>query len=244
MQTDRWVLYPKPNAGMRLYCFPYAGDGFSAFRVCADDQPDLEELAVVQLPGRGSRVREAPFKYINPLIDALIPRLRLHLYRTFVLFGHSMGALIAFEAARRLSAAHRRSPFRLFALGQPAPQILARRTPLHLLPSAKLLDEISRLNGTPPEVLENQELMQLLLPAIRSELAVVETCVNLRGPPLDCPITAFGGRKDAWTDREDLQAWRHQTSRRFSLHQFPGDHFFLHTAQSVLLTEMSLELRS
>jgi medium-chain acyl-[acyl-carrier-protein] hydrolase len=99
--------------------------------------------------------------------------------------------------------------------------------------------KLRELNGTPEEVLENDELMQLLLPVLRADFALCETYVYRPEPPLDCPITAFGGLRDASVRREHLEAWREQTTSSFLLHMFPGDHFFLNTEMSLFLQTLS-----
>jgi len=103
--------------------------------------------------------------------------------------------------------------------------------------------ELCRLNGTPREVLEDEELRQILLPLLRADFAVYETYRYSTEPPLNCPISAFGGLQDYRVSRGDLEAWRDQTNVSFSLRMFPGDHFFLNTTQPLLLQVLSQELR-
>jgi medium-chain acyl-[acyl-carrier-protein] hydrolase len=123
-----------------------------------------------------------------------------------------------------------------------APQIPAPRPPIHALPEPAFLDELRRLNGTPETVLENAELMQLLLPVLRADFALLETYVYTPKPPLDYPISAFGGLQDREVSCDELEAWREQTSAAFSLQMLPGDHFFLNSARSLLLQSLSQKL--
>jgi medium-chain acyl-[acyl-carrier-protein] hydrolase len=111
------------------------------------------------------------------------------------------------------------------------------------LEEPEFLEELRRLNGTPKDVLDHPELMQLLLPALRADFEMIQTYVYIPGPPLDCSITAFRGLEDKNVTREQIAAWRQQTTARFSLQMFSVDHFFIHEAQTFLLETLSLELQ-
>ncbi|MCA1852371.1 MAG: hypothetical protein LC647_08250 [Beggiatoa sp.] len=153
----------------------------------------------------------------------------------FAFFGHSMGALIGFELARQLRRQHGPSPVHLFVSGRGAPQIPPPEPPIHALPEPQFIAEVQHFNGTPTEVLQHPELMQLLIPTLRADFAVCETYTYTTDAPIDCSISAFGGLQDRKVSRERLEAWRDQSRASFSLCMFPGDHFFLHTAEPLLL---------
>jgi medium-chain acyl-[acyl-carrier-protein] hydrolase len=153
-----------------------------------------------------------------------------------------MGGLVSFELARLLRKNYGKSPVHLFVSGNGAPQVPDPDPPIYALPEPEFLEELRRLNGTPEAVLENAELMQLLLPAIRADFAVIETYAYTPESPLDCPITAFGGLQDREVSYDDLKAWQEQTNAAFSLHMLPGDHFFLQSAQPLLLQLLSKKL--
>lgn len=187
-------------------------------------------------------MREPPFNNLEAVVQAAAPMMRPYLDRPFAFFGHSMGAVLSFEIARYLRKEQLRGPFHLFVSGRRAPQRPASRPPTYDLPEPEFLEHLHRLNGTPKEVLEHPQLMQLMLPLLRADFAVSQTYVCREEPPLDCPITALGGTQDEEVGREDLEAWREQTTARFSLRLFPGDHFFLHTSQTELLDLISREL--
>ncbi len=239
--TDGWIVRPRPNPGaaLRLFCFPYAGAGAPIFRDWPAGLPETVEVCAVQLPGRGSRVRETPFTEVAPLLSALSDSLERDLEGPFALFGHSLGALLAFELARELRREFLPQPVRLFVSGCGAPQEPYLYPPIHTLPEAKFLAELQRWGGTPLEVLAHQELMQLLLPALRADFALRETYAYADEPPLDCPISAFGGLDDRWVSRESLDAWRAQTYAAFSLQLLPGDHFFLASSRPRLLAAIA-----
>jgi len=242
---DSWIARrkPSPQARLRLFCFPYAGGGASLFRTWSDGLPADVEVCPVQLPGRGTRLLEPPFTRLSPLIQALTEAIFPLLDKPFVFFGHSLGALISFELARHLRKEYAVNPVRLFISADRAPQIPNRDPPTHSLPEGEFLAQLRRLNGTPREVLEDEELRQIMLPLLRADFAVYETYEYSTEPPLNCPISAFGGLQDHRVSRGDLEAWRDQTNVSFSLRMFPGDHFFLNTTQPVLLRALSQELR-
>lgn len=235
---------PNPRAGVRLFCFPYAGGGASVFRTWPADLPSYFEVYAAQLPGRGARMAESPFTHISAMVASIADGLRPHLSKPFAFFGHSMGAIIGFELARLLRREGRPGPFHLFVSGHAAPQLpdTSRRT--YDLPEQELIEELRRLNGTPPEVLAQPELMQLMLPILRADFEVCQTYECSTEPPLDCPVTVFGGMDDVETGRERLEPWREQTSAPFSLKMLPGDHFFLNGAQSQILRVIDQQSQS
>ncbi|MBD1902832.1 thioesterase II family protein [Trichocoleus sp. DQ-A3] len=237
---------PKPNplSSLRLFCFPYAGGGALNFRTWSQGLPVGVEVCAVELPGRGKRILEAPFTQALPLVQAIAHALLPYLDKPFAFFGHSMGALVSFEVARLLRREYGMSPVHLFVSGRSAPQLPLQEPPIHSLPQPAFIEELRRLNGTPKAVLENVELMELLLPILRADFAVLETYVYAAEPPLQCPITAFGGLQDVKVSVDRLEAWRQQTSAKFSLQMLPGDHFFVQSAQPLLLQFLSRELNS
>ena len=242
--TDRWLptVRPRPGAKVRLFCFPYAGGGASVFRGWADGLPGSVEVRPVQLPGRETRFGEPAFTRLPPLVEALAEALRPCLDRPFAFFGHSLGALVAFELARRLHRGHDVQPVCLFVSGCGAPPTRTPETSLHTLPAAAFREGLRRLNGTPQEVLDNDDLMDFLFPTLRADFALCETYAYRAGPPLDCPVSALGGLGDDRVSRDDLDAWREQTTGPFRLRMLPGNHFFLQTAQQPLLQAVAQEL--
>lgn len=237
---NQWMTCWKPNpqATLRLFCFHYAGGGAAIFRTWSDSLPQSVEVCAIELPGRGARLRETPFTHIEPLVQNLASALFPNLDKPFVFFGHSMGALISFELTRLLRKDYNLSPVHLFISGHRAPQIPDSDPPIHDLPESAFVEELRHLNGTPPAVLENAELMQLFLPTLRADFSVVETYAYTPEPPLECPITVFGGLQDSEASCDELDAWREQTNHSFVLQMFPGDHFFLQSAQQPLLQSL------
>lgn len=230
-----WVVRPKPNDGAhRLFCFPSAGNGASAYR----DWPALlgegVDVFCVQPPGRENRLAEAPHKHLDDLLDAMVPMLVPMLDTPFSFFGHSLGSLVAYGAARRLSK-FGIAPTTLYVSARRAPHLPLLHPPLHALPDAELVAEIRRYNGTPEAILANRELLELLLPTLRADFQIHETYAHDGGPRLDAPIFAFGGTRDPGVPADSLDAWRDHTSGTFLARAFEGGHFYLNEHKAELV---------
>jgi medium-chain acyl-[acyl-carrier-protein] hydrolase len=241
---DHWIVKPRPNpeATWRLFCFPYAGGSAQIFRRWPQQLPATGEVCALELPGRGTRLQEPLFTHLPLLVEAMAQPLAQHLEKPFAFFGHSMGALLSFEMARYCRRQRLPGPVHLFVSGRRAPHLPPDEPPLYNLPEPALIDELRRLNGTPEEVLEHAELMQLMLPILRADFAVCDTYQYTPEPPLSCPITVFSGLQDTSVRADHLEAWCAQTQAACSVHLFPGDHFFLHTTPSLLLQTLARAL--
>lgn len=233
-----------PGARMRLFCFPYAGGNAASFRPWPRFLPSSVHVSPVQPPGRGERLAEPPFKHLPDIIEALGPALLPFLDKPFAFFGHSMGALIGFELTRWLRRTKNPMPVHLLVSGRQAPQFSEDDLPSYDLPEAEFIQRLRELNGTPHEVLDHPELMQLMLPLLRADFEVCETYRLEVEPPLDCPLTVFGGAGDTEVPPDRLEPWREHTTSSFSLHMFPGDHFFIHSAQNEITRLISRILTS
>jgi medium-chain acyl-[acyl-carrier-protein] hydrolase len=242
--TSSWLSSskPKPEAALRLFCFPYAGGGASIFRRWPDALPSTVEVRPVQLPGRDSRWREAPFTNLRLLVEVMASELSACWKEPFAFFGHSMGAVISFALARHLRAVVGVEPVHLFMSGRRAPQVRRDVRVTYNLPHDEFIEELRKLNGTPDEVLEQTDLMELMLPVLRSDFELVQTYIYTDEPPFECPITAFGGLQDVEASREDLDAWRAHTRGEFTLRLLPGDHFFLNKTPELLHGMLSQQL--
>lgn len=235
MPADPWLPYRKPRstpARVRLFCFPYAGGGASIYRPWQDALPQTIEVCAVQLPGREGRLREAPIAAIETLVpmmaDGLAPSLGAG---TFAFFGHSMGAILAFELARELRGRGKPLPIHLFPSACPAPHI-PDDDASHSLPDDELVEKLRELGGMSEEVLAHRELMEMILPVFRADAAITETYQHRDEPPLDVPITAFGGLADAKATPADMEAWRRHTQSAFARAMVPGGHFYVREAAS------------
>ncbi len=239
-----WIdaIKPNPAAIIRLFCFPHAGGSSMTYRGWGKVLSSKIEICPVNLPGRYKRIHEAPYDRISPLIDALAKEFQLFQELPFAFFGHSMGALIAFELARRLRREKQPGPTWFFASGRPAPQIIRNKPLIHNLPEDEFIKEVMILGGTPKELLQDQDLLKLFLPILRADFAINETYQYYQEEPLDCPITAYGGLKDKSIKKEETELWKKQTNNDFLCRMFPGDHFFINSNQDAVLNALNQDL--
>ncbi|MBL6279727.1 thioesterase [Micromonospora fiedleri] len=240
---DKWVSIatPNPAAPTRLFCFPYAGGGASAYREWHRWLPQVE-VAAVQLPGRENRLGERPVAAMDRLLDLLVEALDpLLRQRPFAFFGHSMGARIAYALTRRLEQDGAPLPSWLFASGSPAPWLRIPEA-AWAEPDDRLLAWLADLGGTPPEVLDSPDLMQLALPVIRADLTLGATWQYPYTTPSSVPVHAFAATDDDYATPERARAWDRETTGPCRVSVFPGGHFFLHehTAQILRLIDEDL----
>jgi surfactin synthase thioesterase subunit len=229
----RWQ--PRPAARLRLFCVPHAGGGAAAYRTWARALPPWIELVAIRLPGRETRFREPPFTRMDDLVAALAPALAPWLDRPYAWFGHSMGALIAYETARATRRLGLPEPLRLLVSGRAAPHLPPRDPPVHAASTADLVARLRFLGGTPVEVLDDAHMLKHVVPTLRADFAVVETYHWRPEPPLDCPLSVFGGTSDRHCMPGDLDGWSSHTSRDCAVRLFGGDHFFLHRPDRPLI---------
>jgi pyochelin biosynthetic protein PchC len=224
---------PVPHPRVRLVCFPHAGGTAGFFRTWTPGlAPDVEVLGV-QYPGREDRIRETMPDTMECLADLVAEALGPVLDRPVALFGHSMGAAAACLVAHRLEAGAQASVTQLFVSGRPAP-LLDRGGSAHLLGDDELWEELRRLGGTSEEVLDYPELRRLVLPAVRADYRLSETCRPAPGT-LGCPVTAFLGDRDPEVTLDEAMGWAETTRAGFALQVFPGDHFYLVDQQAEVL---------
>lgn len=241
---DQWVERRLGAAApsLRLFCFPYAGGGASIYRTWPDDLPRDVEVCAIQLPGRERRLSEPPLRSLQKAVEILIGVLQPYLDLPFALFGHSMGALLAYEVARLTQTTSGLEPRGLFVSGHRAPHMPSRKRNLHDLPHEEVIAEVKALNGTPAEVFEHQDLVDLIMPMLRGDLELVETYSHPEGQLLSCPVIAMGGTRDPDVLPEELAGWRSVTNGPFKTMLFDGDHFYLNSARSSLLQAVQREL--
>lgn len=242
--TNPWLPWPStnPQAPLRLFCFPYAGGGASLFRSWSRDLPPEIDVRPVQLPGRERRLMEEPHSRLSPLVADVAHALLPYLQEPFALFGHCLGALVAFELSRRVHETHGLQPVALFVSAHRAPHLPDRFPPSYQLPDPEFAAELQRRNGTREEVLQNPGVMQLVLPLLRADFTICETYRYEPGEKLGCPITVFGGTEDTAAQPGELEGWAEQTSGPCAVQILPGDHFFIQTARSRLLQRISQDL--
>jgi surfactin synthase thioesterase subunit len=237
----------------RLVCFPHAGGSASFyFPMSRALAPDFEVLAV-QYPGRQDRRAEPLIDNIPETADHVFAELR-HLAGTgagapLTLFGHSMGATVAFEVARRMTGAGLPAPARLFASARRAPSRTRQHDQVHTRDDKGIIDRLRDLSGTDSQLLGDEAIMRMALPAIRNDYKAVETYRADPGTRVDCPVTVLVGDADPSTTLEEAEAWHDHTTRDVEIRVFPGGgHFYLadrdHLAEVVdVISTCSADLR-
>ncbi|AXB43266.1 thioesterase II family protein [Amycolatopsis albispora] len=221
-----------------LYCLPHAGGGISAYAGWREEAPDGLDVQPVRLPGRDGDPGEH-CQRMDDLVTTLVGDLTA---LPCALFGHSVGAVVAFELARAATAAGR-APRALFVSGSVAPPRAAGHDqPRRDLPDDEFAAEVERLGGVPPELLADPESRSVLLPRLRADYTIAETYEYRPGPPLDCPISAFAGRADPAVGAADLDDWAEHTTATCRGRRLPGDHFYLTTARPLLLRAIGRDL--
>ena len=242
LPTSPWLSCstPNPQARLRLFCFPYAGGAARIYQHWSAALPPAVEVCAIELPGHGRRLIEPPITRLDQLVDhlgaALLPRLN----QPFMFFGHSLGGLIAFELTQWLRSRQWPLPELLVVSAARAPHLPLTEPLLHHLPKAAFLAELDRYGGTPQAIIQNDELMELLLPTLRADFALLETYRYQAQAPLSCAIAAIGGNQDAIVSLDDVRPWQIHTAAQFSLDAITGDHFFVHQPQIVPLIASKL----
>ena len=218
----------RPIAALRVICFPYAGGRVTSFRPWAVALPGWIDVWGVQLPGHDGRLLEPPISSVRAIVDAVVPALLAELDRPYALFGHSMGALVAFEVARALQARGAPPAAHLLVSGRRAPHLPAHEADIHDLDNEAFVAEMGhRYGGIPAELLRHPDVMDLLLPVLRADMTAIETHVHTPGEPLICPISVFGGDTDPYASPAEL-------SRVARAHP-PADHDAVVRGRALLL---------
>ena len=240
--TDLWVrrFHPAPSTPTQLVCFPHAGGSASFYFPLSRALATTTDVLTVQYPGRQDRRAEPCFDSVTELADAVTEVLLPTLDRPVALFGHSMGASLAFEVAMRME---RRSvePVALFVSGRRAPSRF-REENFHLRDDDTLLREVARLSGTDSQVLQDEEVLRMVLPAIRGDYRAAETYRFVGGDPLHTPIHAHTGESDPKAELDDVRAWSTHTTGRFTMTTYPGGHFYLSEQTGKLTDAIAHEL--
>ncbi len=245
MTLDRWVPFRNEGAVVRcrLSSFPHAAGNAAFYRPLRRLPPEVV-LCPVELPGRAARLEEPPLTSMSAFMERLYHALQPLMVVPFGFFGHRVGACIAYEAARQLRSADGWTAERLFVSGRGNPNCAsADPPPARLRSDRDLLAILGPFGGTPPAILKSPELIAVLLPALRADLALVEGYVVDPGDPITCPITAFGGADDV-SHSYSLQSWRDFTRGKFRACILPGGHFYFSPAADALAKEIIQNLHA
>jgi pyochelin biosynthetic protein PchC len=242
LDTDLWVrrFHRGPADVPRLVCFPYAGGAANYFfRLSAALEPDIEVLAV-QYPGRQDRLDEPLVDDIAVLAERIAAALPRWVDRAIAFLGHSMGAIVGYEVARRWEA-QGQTIEHLYASGRRPPSRF-RPSTLHQRDDAGFLAGLAEFGGQAVELLAHPELGPLLMPAVRNDYKAIETYRHVPGAPLSCPVTALVGDADPLVTLDEARAWAEETTGPFALRVFAGGHFYLtdHLRQVTQIVRASL----
>ncbi|MFF0648037.1 thioesterase II family protein [Streptomyces tendae] len=243
VDTGVWIrrYRPAPDAGVRLLCLPHAGGAASYYVPVAAALAPAADVLAVQYPGRQDRRSEEPLGDLRELADRVADAVGDGDERPLAVFGHSMGALLGYEVALRLEEAGR-GPVRLFVSGRRAPSAVRPSEDMHKRTDGALLDGVRRLSGTDAQVFEDEELVRMVLPAIRADYRAVETYEPRPGDRVRCPVTVLTGDDDPMATVEEAHAWSAHTEGPTDLHVFPGGHFYLNDRAADVLTVVRAHL--
>jgi surfactin synthase thioesterase subunit len=241
---DVWIrrFHTGPERPTTLVCFPHAGGSASYFTALSGVLAASHQVLAVQYPGRQDRLHHPLLNTVDRLADESYAALEPLLDRPVAFFGHSMGAVIAFEVATRMKQGPGTAPAALFVSGRRAPSRYREEEGVHLRDDAGLVAELKSLSGTDPRLLD-PDVVGMILPAMRSDYTAIETYRYRPGPKLDCPVVALIGDADPKADLDEVQAWRDHTSGSFQMHTFTGGHFYLAEHRNAVANIIVRQLR-
>ncbi|WP_352509140.1 SDR family NAD(P)-dependent oxidoreductase [Mesorhizobium sp. M0048] len=237
------VVKSSLDPSYRIICFPHGGGSVQSFRTWSDYLPDDVELICLDLPGRGKRSAEVAIRSMDVLASMVSEALRGYSDRPLVFFGHSVGALVAYEIARSLEKAGRPSPFHVVVSAHKAADVPADEPPMYRYVDDKLTDLVRVLGLVPKEALANEELVHnFILPALRADFELAETYDRNLPTPLSAAMTAMGGLQDELLNANDLDEWRRLTTSRFARIMFDSDHFYTHSMTAEVVSTLLREV--
>jgi medium-chain acyl-[acyl-carrier-protein] hydrolase len=246
IETGLWLSNASgvENPRLRVFGLPHAGGGASLFRRWPEDLPAGVEVLGIQLPGRENRWKESAISNMRELIERLVPFMEPLLSSPYVLFGHSMGAIVGFELAREFRRRSLPQPGHIFVSARRAPHLPEFRGRIAHLDEREFVALIhQRYGGIPQPVMHDPDLLRLFVPALRADIQLIETYRCPVEEPFSFPLTAFGGQQDTSVTVRQLNAWRSLSNGPFRLELFPGGHFFPQTAREAMLRSVLEDLR-
>lgn len=245
MSLSGWFHGVRPQAAprVRLFCLPHSGGGASFFRPWqAVIGPDVE-VWPIQPPGRETRFRDAPYDAYGPYVHDLLEAMRPHIAdRPYALFGHSLGAGLAFELCRGGRQQGLRAPLHLFVSAHAAPHLRPKDLALAELGDAEFIAAIKEMGGTPREVFEHPELVAMMLSILRADYRLFSSYLYDESAPLDVPVSVFGGTKDPGVSHQDLDEWERHSRRFMGVTTFDGAHFYLNDHRAEVLAAIAKAL--
>lgn len=242
MMKNKWVVTPGPlaNADIKLLCFPYAGGGVHIYFPWRHSLPPNVELNIIQPPGRGTHLGQAPIDDMNALVGSLLPNVSQLLQGKYVVYGHSLGSRVAFELVRQAMLRGFPPPLHFFASGSASPKRKAIERKLYELPDAEFIAELKNMKGSPPQVLENEQLMAILLPTLRADFKMAENYSCRHNFTIPSPVTVLSGKEDKVAE-EQLQMWG-DFFVESDIVKCDGGHFFIDSHRQQVLDIVNRKL--
>ncbi|HEV7881033.1 thioesterase II family protein [Bradyrhizobium sp.] len=247
--TGNWIRNPPredsdvAEAAFKLICFHHGGGGASSFNGWYRLLPPSIDMFRVQLPGREDRLEEGLIGNIDGVLRGLVPQLAPLLDGPTVFYGHSLGAIVAFEAVRRVRRDGHRLPEALFVSGRRAPHLPLSHAPFGLAIEDDLIGYLASMGGMPDALLKRAHWRNQLFPIVREDLNISDLYVYRQEAPLPCPITFFAGGSDPWVKPAERQDWQVHTASKFRLIELAGGHFFSREEQAIIVAEIIGSLR-
>ncbi|MFJ1748163.1 thioesterase II family protein [Streptomyces sp. NPDC088116] len=243
--TSRWFQSsaPRPDAAIRLFVLPYGGGSAVAYSRWASLFPADVELQAVQLPGRQGRRNEEVFTEVEPLVEALYDAVEGELDgRPFAFFGHSMGAMLSYRLTVAMESEGGPSPALLAVSGWAGAAHRTSPVPIKDLSDDEFISRIQEFGALPPEITENEELRELVLPALRADFSVINDYSD-DAAPVSCPVVAYGGKSDPLLENGSMATWAGLSEKFLGLGEFPGSHFYLFEHALSVATDLGRHLR-
>lgn len=225
-----WIKYgnKNPDAKIRLFCLPYAGASASIYNKWQNEFGKLIEVQPIQLPGRENRYEEKYDTNVKDLVQNISVGIEQFLDKPFAIFGHSMGAILAYELSCEIYKRYAKKLTALFVSACRCPEQMSDYKPIiHNLPDDEFFKAVQGYNGIHPEFLQSKEFIQYFIPILRNDFKTVETYTYEKKSQLECPIIAYCGINDSNILTDQVIKWQDYTSDKFSYKIFEGDHFFI-----------------
>lgn len=232
----------RPHAKVRLFCFSYAGSSAQVFHTWNDHAPEWLEVSGFELPGHGARMGERPLDAYEPATLAIADTLEPVIDRPYALFGHCLGAALAYEATRILSSRGKPQPLQLFTCGARGPHFGIPIADVESMEDDEFIEHMHETYAAPIDFLRHPEMRPLFLPIVRADARMTQNYRYTPGPPVTYPVTATAGETDPYVQQGHLEGWRKHTTASVTTRIYPGGHFFFLESAPRLLADFSTEL--
>ncbi|ARU26541.1 thioesterase II family protein [Cellvibrio sp. PSBB006] len=226
------------NNNINIFCFPYAGGNASFYRSWGHNFSGIANIVPIELPGHGARILEPPYCSLRKLVDDIAIEIIDLLEKPYIFLGYSMGTKIAFELMRFFQKKSIDLPSHFIAIASPAPRAIKRFPPIHTLPDDDFIDSLSRYNGMSDTILQDRNLMELLLPALRADFSMLDEYQSVDNSRFPLDVSIFGGTSDQHVSIEEMMLWGQNFQNLYRSRFFPGNHFFVSENKNEFLSEL------